>query len=371
MNILHVISPGPLAGAERVVLGGAQAQIHAGAHAHIIVLHEDRCPEHAEAFAQQAQALGVPTHTLTASRRMDYHTLTQLEHALLTLNPDVLHVHGYKATVYTGWAASRRALWIASHHGNTSHDLKARVFEKLETLLYRSMDGVFAVSHEASRSLSKFVPNNKLHVLPNFIALEGLAPTMPRPIRPTRALFLGRLSLEKGVDVLLDSLASHWPSGLERVDIAGDGPERARLEQRAHDLHLPHVHFLGFQADVPKLLREHDLLLMPSLREGMPMSLLEALAAELPVLASSVGAIPDVANQGAPITLTRPGDAGDLSRGLSHTLLHIRELQRQARDHGPSLRQRYSAKIWAERSMSLYQQLTPRRKRGHSSLRRL
>lgn len=356
-RIVHVMAPGRFGGAERVVLGGAAAQQRAGASVLLLVLHEQRAPEHGRRFLRLAREAHLETSVVDVRGRMDLRTLQSLEETLCDFAPSVIHAHGYKAVAYTAWARTRSSLWVATHHGDTGADLNVSVLEMLGRCFYRAMDGVFAVSAPLAQMLDRYVPASRLHVTPNFVSFDPLAPQVRRPGK-ARALFLGRLSHEKGVDVLLEALATSWPQALEVVTIAGDGALRSELEALSLRLGLgARVRFVGFCDDVPGLLERHDLLVMPSRREGMPMALLEALGAGLPVVASDVGSLGDFARDGAPVLLTPPDDASALAACLQEALEQLDALGSLAHIHSQQIREHFSADAWAKRSLELYELL--------------
>ncbi len=158
--------------------------------------------------------------------------------------------------------------------------------------------------------------------------LAGLSP----PLIGT----IGRLSHEKGVDILLSALADLVANGLSfTVVIAGDGPMRSSLQRKAVLLGLTdRIRFLGHLDDVPSLLANLDLLVIPSRSEGLPNVLLEALHADVPVVATRVGAITNVLEAHRAGILVDPAPV-PLSRGireaLSQTPSHFRAGRQAAR----------------------------------------
>jgi glycosyltransferase involved in cell wall biosynthesis len=103
-----------------------------------------------------------------------------------------------------------------------------------------------------------------------------------------------------------------------RLLLAGDGPERPALEGTVRTLRLgPFVRFLGTLDDPWPLLAAADIFALPSLWEGMPNALLEAMAAGLPAVATAVGAVPEMVDDGREALVVPPGDAGALARALA------------------------------------------------------
>jgi glycosyltransferase involved in cell wall biosynthesis len=120
--------------------------------------------------------------------------------------------------------------------------------------------------------------------------------------------FVGRLSPEKAPEVLLRALRGT----ATRILVAGEGPLREALAAEADP---EQVRFLGFLSDVRPVLAAADVLALPSRTEGLPMAVLEAMAAGLPVVASAVGSLPEVLGEGAGL-LVPPGDVPALRLAL-------------------------------------------------------
>ncbi len=136
-----------------------------------------------------------------------------------------------------------------------------------------------------------------------------------------RILFVGRLSPEKGVDVLLHALAlirDHHQSEIKSI-IAGDGPQRARLEDLARELNLSRVSFVGFVPNGPELVRlyqEADVLVVPSRAEAFGAVIAEGMACGLPVIASNVGGIPGIVKHGINGLLVPPNSPEQLAGAI-------------------------------------------------------
>jgi glycosyltransferase involved in cell wall biosynthesis len=131
-------------------------------------------------------------------------------------------------------------------------------------------------------------------------------------------LSMARLAPDKGLEYLIEAATVLPATGRPiRIVIAGDGPERDRLEQLAGRLGVTdRVVFLGFRQDVGALLAATDLVVLPSLREGLSIALLEAMAAGKPIIATSIGSQREVASRADMARLVRPADALALSQAI-------------------------------------------------------
>ena len=139
-----------------------------------------------------------------------------------------------------------------------------------------------------------------------------------------------------------------------QIVIAGEGPERDRLEQLASHLGVTdRVRFLGFRKDVGDLLAACDLVVLPSLREGLSIALLEAMAAGKPIIASSIGSQREVASHADMARLVRPADA----RALSEAIVRLAGDEALMARLGKTARAVYESRYTENRMLQGYRQL--------------
>ena len=134
--------------------------------------------------------------------------------------------------------------------------------------------------------------------------------------------FIGRLVKLKGVNYFLEAAATVVRRG-KRVQfvVVGDGPLKERLIKQAKDLRInQHVHFIGFREDIPQILSVIDILVVPSLWEGLPLTILEAMFAGKPIIATRVGGIPEAIEDKQTGILVEPRDCNALSKGVLECL---------------------------------------------------
>lgn len=168
-------------------------------------------------------------------------------------------------------------------------------------------------------------PGARIHALYPGVGREFPIRSAPRPAQPAadgtvRLLSVARLSGEKGHTHLLRAVAALRESGLDaRLTLAGAGPERERLEQEAGELGIAAaVRFAGFVApgaELVALLDDADVFVLPSLSEGLPHSVVEAMARGLPVVATRIGGLPELLADGAGLVVP-PGDPVALAEAL-------------------------------------------------------
>jgi glycosyltransferase involved in cell wall biosynthesis len=173
----------------------------------------------------------------------------------------------------------------------------------------------------ADRLLAERVPPARVAVIPNGLDLGHVRPQTVRD-RYRKVIVVANLRTEKGHDVLMDAavnLLIQYPDAT--FELVGGGAERERLQARAATLGLTHAFsFLGHRDDVAARLAAADIFVLPSRSEAFPNALLEAMAAGLPVVASSVGGILELVRHERNGLLTPAGDAGALARQIGRLM---------------------------------------------------
>ena len=192
----------------------------------------------------------------------------------------------------------------------------------MQRAAYKCAHSIVANSRAIAAHLAtENVRSGKVVVVPNGIEPGGFVPAKARA-RRREVLVVANLRPEKGYDVLVDAaqrLLPHYPDAHFRC--VGTGNERERLQAQASALGVAHAFtWMGARDDVPALLAEADVFVLPSRTESMPNSVLEAMAAALPVVASAVGGVPEVIDHGRTGLLFPAGDATALAGVLGKVM---------------------------------------------------
>jgi glycosyltransferase involved in cell wall biosynthesis len=315
-----------IGGAGKVALESIRGLTAAGAR---VTVANFRYPGRPSRFDGAAHAAGADVIPLLQHSRTDWSCVRALQDIARERGVNLIESHSFKAHVL-GWRL-RGPLgvpWLAYAHGWTAETLRVRLYNALERQLLRSPDHVCVVAQPIAAAIRGAGRCEPLSVVPNGLdptrAIEDGERAAVRRAYGLRddeivAAVVGRLSHEKGIDVLLEAFAIAIPAEPRlRLHVAGDGPERARAEATIARLNLgERVSLLGQVRDVRKVYAAADLLVVPSRTEGLPNVVLEALDAGLPVLATQVGAIPELVSDGVTGWLVPPGDVGALARGLA------------------------------------------------------
>ena len=374
--ILHVFNSTLVSGPETLVLPNLAGS---GLDIRVVLLQETRNSVGAQTVASYATNLGFEVHEIPTRGRMDVFACFTLSRLLGQLAPSIIHTHGPKAGLYA-LAAARLGrcpgALITTHHGvranDTSNKLKLfeTVYEKL--IIPRQARCLAVCSSDAQLLKTRGVPSSRLATHLNGTdrpLLTGTAKTQARTLARanwaqalTRPSFdesemlwgvVGRLAPEKRHSILLESLAvllKAQPGAKLHVLLFGSGPLETKLKTQASQLGLgQHVHFMGYRPDVSAEMAGLDLLLSLSSAEGLPINLIEAGWAAVPVAATAVDGVKDLIVHGESGWLL---PAEITSTELAATLGGILQNPAPATDWATRLQsrvaERFSRKAWLE-----------------------
>jgi glycosyltransferase involved in cell wall biosynthesis len=234
---------------------------------------------------------------------------------------DVVHTHNTKPLLYAAPAArlARVPQVIHTRHGQRFQAGRRTTlaFRLASTLINRMV----CVSHDSERlSAEEGIATRRLTTIWNGVDVSRFAYEGPQASGPV--VMVGRLSPEKDVNTLVEAAAlavRQYPAF--RLEIAGDGPCLVDLKRRATELSLDeHVQFLGEVRDIPRSLGRAGLFVLSSLTEGISLTLLEAMARGLPVVATRVGGNPEVVVEGETGLLVPPRAPAELAAAMVHLL---------------------------------------------------
>jgi glycosyltransferase involved in cell wall biosynthesis len=300
------------------------------------------------------------THDIVPDRGpLDWRMIDRTRSAIESFGASLLQTHGYKATAI-GAALRHRGMtrpWVGFYHGATRKGLKDVAWQSVERHLLRSADRIVIVAPAQAALFAG--REGVLRLIDNAVVPEpggGATLRLPATTRPVIGV-IGRLSEEKGVDVFLHACHRLQSQGHAfTACVAGDGPQRDVLHALAGRLGLrDRVMFLGQLDSAAGLYPQLDLLVIPSRSEGMPNVLLEALGADVPVVSTRVGAVPDVLQDAAAGVLVQPDDPEGLAAGI------LEALQRGRTPAAAAARaraaDRYSLDARMERHVELYREL--------------
>ncbi len=339
MKIMHIISSTGFFGAENVVfeLSRALSRMGHDVSAGIITSSLDSVNE----FVNKSRVSKIKTEIFSSKGLINFKTILSIRKYVIKNNIEVINSHNYKSNFYTLLACiGLRVRKVTTFHNWLGDSLKMKFYNGLDKLLLSRFDRIISVSHSAMEEKLK---SNRLlkktTVIQNGITLENFDRSVdPDNLRSRFGISgrskiigsIGRLDKEKGHIYLLEAVAKIFSTNHDiELLIVGDGSLRTYLKKAAVDLNIKEkVKFLGIRKDVPDLLKLMDIFVLPSLEEAMPVVLLEAMAAKIPIISTEVGeVIGIIKNHGCGI-LVKPGDAG----GLADAILRLLKDENERKD---------------------------------------
>lgn len=345
LRVLSIVEGTWVTGPLKPLLMFAQGAAHAGTdgtRAQVSLAVTTRVSPSREtpdnALLRTAREQDVPIEALTERRAWDPALLRRYADLITRVRPDIVETHQVKCHFILRLALALKGLrqdfrWIAFHHGYTRASLKLSLYESLDCWSLRKPDRIVTFCQPFARELAKRgACPERISVIPN--AIDRPADPEPARVAALRTalgvgpgdlllLSVGRLSPEKGHAHLIQALSgvrrAGTVAGKVRLALVGDGPERRPLETQAASLGVDAA-FLGHQSDVWPYYFAADVFVLPSLTEGSPLALIEAMHAGCTILASSVGGVPELVENERSALLTAPGDAAALRQCLTRVI---------------------------------------------------
>lgn len=283
---------------------------------------------------------------------------------------DLVHTNGYFADICGLPAAGcLRIKKLATCHGFIDGDQKLKYYNYLDKRAIRFCQRVIVVSDQLKSELvGSGVRASRIQVIPNAVAAGGDGAQRRLARKEKRRLagipdgafvvgYTGRLSAEKGVRYLVEAVARLNGQGTAvRLLIIGAGGEMQELQNLVRQQGLEdRTVFTGFQTDSEAWISCLDVLTLPSLTEGTPMTLLEGMSLGVPVIASAVGGVPDVVRDGVNGFLVAPGDVEGLSRKILAIMQKQVAVDEVVAQGMQTINSNYGMANWCQKIESVYE----------------
>lgn len=307
-------------GPEKTILLGTRWLKARGWPIHIVYLHPPADTAF-EVICNRARELDVPLIDFEDRGPLDFRTIRRLFRLVRRLGNVIWHGHDYKADAL-GWFLHRvhPMTLLSTVHGWGVYAPRVHFYHFIHKLCLRGFDRVVCVSPSLREECIRAgIPPSICEMLPNGVDCEEFAPPSSREDAKRRlglpascpvVGYVGRLSAEKDLGTLLRGLARLMENGVAvHALIVGHGPVRDELHNTIRQFSLDqHVSLVGHAPDPRPYYAAMDVFVLPSLREGLPNVLLEAMAMAVPVVATRVGGIPQLVHDGETGVLISPGD---------------------------------------------------------------
>lgn len=319
MKVAHLIDSAGLYGAEQVLLTLCKQQQIQGLNPVIVSCGLPGEKEKAIEVAAKQQGIEFLQWRMPAGIKLK--ETKKLLSILKKSGVKLLHSHGYKFNILLG-LLSKSTIGlprISTVHGyvKAKFPKKMWAYELLDRLMLSQFDATVLVS-EKMREIPAFKRGKNIYVIKNGISSAYSGPYSLLDSAPFELLAVGRLSSEKGFEYLIRAVAEiNKLKTACKLIIYGDGSLREQHQTLIAELNQQeHIQLAGFIADAQQYFHKYQLIVMPSLTEGVPITLLEAMRNRTPIMASAVGGIPDVLGQSSQCLL-KPGSVVDITNKLN------------------------------------------------------
>ena len=312
-HIVHIIPTLNYGGAERLVVDLVN-NFDKEKYKFSIITFFDELP-----LASEITNKNVKIYVVPKRGQISWHLFSDLKNKLQELKPDIVHTHLFGGDFWGRIVAKKLNLSVVTTEHNLNVD-EGLIKNILRRLLKNKTDVFVACSDQVADYMRRVYKIKKdIKIIKNGIELDKFLDLVePQFLTPLNLLVLGRLTKQKGHEILLKALA-----GLKDLDwklnTVGEGEEKNNLTNLVESLDLADkVNFIDFQKDVSKIFYKSDLLLLPSLWEGLGVVVMEAMASGRLVVGSEVGGVPELVENKKTGLLIKTGDVEAWKKALEY-----------------------------------------------------
>lgn len=359
MRVLHLIDSAGVYGAEKMLLALCVEQRRLGVDASVL---SARLPEEtARAIDVELRRSGVPVVSWPMRAGLNFREMRRIHAWAAEHRVDVLHSHGYKFNVLlASTPGAARIRKVTTVHGYTWAGLFDRmtIYRALDRMSHLAFDRVIYVSPALQRR--SMVSRRRRSIIPNGIDVSALPMGGP-PLEPrsrdaaVRLIAVGRLAAEKDYELLLQAVALLGTRGVGvSLDVFGEGPEEGRLRRLIADERLERVVLRGYSNEISAELGLHDILVLSSRTEGMPITIIEAMCMGIRIVATRVGGIPALLGDYPLATLAQTRNAPGLADAIQAQIANSRSV---GQGEVAAIRERLSSSTMARRYAQAYESM--------------
>ncbi len=369
-TVLQLISSLGFFGAENVLLELAKGLSTTHFRPIVGVLKNAQNP-HVE-IAAKAKEYSVDTMIFECRSQFDLKAIFELRDYVDQHGVSIVHPHGYKADFFSGLGSiGTNIKTVATCHPwtETKYSSRARLYSWLDKKVLKKFDAIVAVAESVKQELlTAGVAAEKISVIDNGIDVNRFQQAYDLrdlcrelQIDNDRIIIgtVGRLVEEKGQRFLIEAtklLVHTFPNLL--VIIVGEGPLFEQLNQMINELGLQEqVRLTGLRQDIPRMLALFDIFVLPSISEGLPMALMEAMASQKPVIATNVGDIFKLIQNGVTGLLITPTNVLELQESITKLIIDREMARRLAMNGYFRILKGFSNEVMTQNYVQVYQRL--------------
>ncbi|MBC2714604.1 MAG: glycosyltransferase family 4 protein [Desulfobacteraceae bacterium] len=385
INVAFILTPIDFGGAERVSLNLLKA--YDREKYNIVPVLLIRPWEEKTFFAREVEKLSIEYLSIPVAIRpledgKDYFRILNCYRILFSIlrkeTFSIIHTNGYFADIIgIPLAKFFRIPHMSTCHGYIDNDINLKLYNIIDIFLLKYSNQIISVADNIKNKLIKRgISENKISTITNAVLLPTLT---SKEISKKRILirrelnikndetligYVGRLSKEKGLKYLLTAGKELLDAGLPvKIILIGDGPLREDLKALMDNLGLQnYVIITGFKEDVTAMLPALDMFILPSLTEGTPMALLEAMSYGIPVVATLVGGIPKVINNRKNGLLVSPSNSSEIVNAVMELINDKNLWEKISQGSKNSIQERFDLKKWVRKIETFYLDLAEKKK---------
>jgi len=357
IRVLHLIASKGLYGAERVLLNLLPALKQAGIDVTLGCISPIYSAGADVGFELRNQNL--PVVFIDEQRKVSLRSLRLIWDTIKKTEANIIHAHGYKATILGGMITRIVGIpLVCTYHGEAEKRPEFSKYLAIENIFLRKAERVFPVSLRIREELiSRRVSQEKMSVIYNgikdpLVKGDNRSSTEQGDHCLPHLACVGRLIATKRFDLAIeavDMLRKEYPSIF--LSIAGEGPYEGILKRKVEDLGLKnHVRFLGYLKDMRKIYEMAKIFVLLSETEGSPVALIEAMAFSLPIIVTSVGAVPEMVENGKHALIIAPNDLASLTKSIRYIMSN----QKSSEALGKAAREKFLANFNSETMAGAY-----------------
>jgi len=314
-------------------------------------------------FKKEIKNKGISIWDLGLKFKYDLRGIVKLISLIKRGKYNIVHVHLFPANIFISLASlflPKNIKFIFSEHNVYNRRRSCKIFKILDTFIYSRYYKIICVSKQVQVALVEWLPNlkRKSVVISNAVPVSDLS--NGSIVKKYDILFVGRLTKAKGVDILLKAIKiikEKYQKEI-RAAIVGKGYLDEELKGLVMELGIEkEVEFLGVRRDIEKLMQSTKLFVLPSRWEGLPLTILEAMSSGAGIIATKVGSIPEVIQNGKEGILIFPEDSETLAGAIAE-LLKDRELRVKLGVNAyKKVKEKYSIEVYTKNILELYKSL--------------
>lgn len=359
INVLYIIWSLGLGGAERVVINLAKGLDKTRFNPTVCCLNE------AGEFAAELEHLGIKVVALHKKSKADITVIRKLIAVIKEYNIQIVHTHLWGANFWGRIAAKVAGVPVIIATEHNVDIWKSNLNFALDRMLSHISDKIITVSRTVKEFYIKHgIPAGKIEVIYNGIDTDARSSMLDARKEfglaegESLLAIIGRIVEQKGHRYLFEALERLNGQHKVKLLVVGDGPllNNLKVTAQQNPQLREKVIFTGLRKDVRNLIEAVDILLMPSLREGLPMVALEAMAAGKPVIATNVGGTPELIKDGDNGILIEPRDSRQLAEAIKKLLVNTPLSESLGRRGQESVLNRFSIKDMVKNTGNLYEQ---------------